>query len=71
MKHEKPIYIGTTDKNGVQVRVGDILDFDEREWGGSFTPEQVPPLIDFVEEWPMCGTFSDISECRTIIDHKE
>lgn len=68
VEQASPIYIGTSDKHGTPIKVGDYLDFDEKEWGGLLTPEIVPPLIDFVEEWPLSGSFNDISEFRTIVN---
>ena len=45
---------------------GDILDFNEIEWGGKFSPE-VCILSNVIGDFKMCGSFEDIKEWRTII----
>ena len=49
---------------------GDILDFNEIEWGGKFLPE-VCILYKVIGNFKMCGSFTDIKEWRTIIGIKK
>lgn len=65
------IFTGMYDKEGTPIYVGDLLDFDEREWGQKFTPEKVPPLLDFVEGWPLSGTYCDVGTFRKVVNKAE
>ncbi len=58
-------YIGRKDKVGVKIFDGDLLDFEEREWGGKFTPEEI--TIEKLINEEICGSLGDISEWRTVI----
>jgi hypothetical protein len=56
--------IGVCDREGTPIRIGDTLEFDEREWGG--------PDNRFVVEWQPGrllhnGSLSDLTEwCRVV-----
>ena len=55
------------DANHREIYEGDILDFDEDEWGSPFKAEVVPLLSEFVRGWPMSGCFADVSRWRKVI----
>ena len=56
--------IDANDKNGNPICVGDTLDFDEKEWGGEFKPEQI--LIENCEVL-YSGSYHDFSQYRQIV----
>ncbi len=58
--------IGLKDAAGQDIYEDDWLDFDETVWGGAFKIEVVPSLHEFVKGWPLCGTYSDVSQYRRV-----
>lgn len=63
-------FLGFTDKNDQPVYEGDILDFDEKEWGNTFIPEMIVKE-KIIGDWGYCGTFNDVKSFRKIIGNIE
>lgn len=62
-----PRYTGMKDRDGTKIYEGDLLDFDEEEWGGRFITERVPSLKEFVKGFPLCGCYSDVAQFRRVV----
>lgn len=59
-------YTGLTDKLNNKVFEGDILDFDEKEWGGKFENEFITMEL-ITGDWELCGSKSDLKIWRKVI----
>lgn len=55
-----------TDRLGNQIYEGDLLDFDETEWGGKFTPEVVT-MEKLIGGWGLAGSKEDLKSWRAVI----
>ena len=57
------IFLNIHDSEGTAIYDGDLLDFDEKEWGGEFIPEAFT-IKDVMPEWNLKGTSGDVSVWR-------
>jgi len=60
-------FTGLQDSTGKDIYEGDILDFDESEWGGKFDNEVIPDITSLVGEWPLCGSVEDVKQWRKVV----
>lgn len=59
-------YLNLTDSKGNEIYHGDLLDFNEQEWGGKFEPEPIY-MEDIIGDWRLAGSLSDLKEWRTVV----
>lgn len=59
-------YLNLRDVEDNKVYHGDLLDFDELEWGGKFEPEPIY-MENILGDWTLCGSLSDLKEWRKVI----
>lgn len=59
-------YLNLKDSDGVKVYHGDLLDFDEKEWGSKFNPEPIY-MEDIIGEWALSGSLNDLKKWRKVV----
>lgn len=63
------MFLNLKDSEGNEVYSNDLLDFDEKEWGGEFLPEAIT-IEDIIGCWNLAGSLSDVSNWRKVVGNQ-